>query len=100
MKPYLVHVHLKDAVPREDAEPQLVPVGEGGYIDYPAQLQALVDMGYEGACSLETHWRPTEELDTDLLDRPGGEAFSATGEAASRICLDNLKRIMAGLRVP
>jgi len=98
MKPYLIHVHLKDAVRDENGEPKLVPVGEGGYIDYPAQLQALVDMGYEGACSLETHWRPAEELDENLLDRPGGAAFSASGERASRICFANLQRIVAGLR--
>jgi sugar phosphate isomerase/epimerase len=98
MKPNLIHVHLKDAVRDADGEPHCVPLGDGGYIDYPAQLQALLDMGYEGACSLETHWRPTQQLDEELLNRPGGAAFSALGEEASRICLDNLKRIIGGLR--
>jgi L-ribulose-5-phosphate 3-epimerase len=98
MKPFLIHVHIKDAVKVEKPEKgRCVPVGEGGYIDYPGQFQALIDMGYEGACSLETHWRPDAELDRDLLDRPGGAAFSASGEAASRICLDNIKEILAGL---
>jgi sugar phosphate isomerase/epimerase len=98
MKPYLIHVHIKDAVKADNPEKgQCVEVGTGGYIDYPAQFQALVDMGYEGACSLETHWRPSEELDRDLLDEPGGEAFSATGEPASRVCLENIKEIIAGL---
>ena len=99
MKPNLIHVHLKDAVRDESGEPHCAPIGEGGYIDYPGQLQALVDMGYEGACSLETHWRPAQQLDEDLLNRPGGATFSALGEEASRICLDNLKRIIGGLRV-
>ena len=98
MKPNLIHVHLKDAVRDESGEAHCVPIGEGGYIDYPAQLQALIDMDYEGACSLETHWRPAQALDEELLNRPGGAAFSALGEEASRLCLDNLKRIIAGLR--
>jgi sugar phosphate isomerase/epimerase len=97
MKPNLIHVHIKDAVRDESGEAHCVPVGEGGYIDYPGQLQALIDMGYEGACSLETHWRPAQELDEDLLNRPGGAEFSALGEEASRICLANLKRIIADL---
>jgi len=98
MKPNLIHVHIKDAVRDESGEAECVPVGEGGYIDFPGQFQALIDMGYEGACSLETHWRPAQKLDEDLLNRPGGAEFSALGEEASRICLDNLKRIIAGLK--
>ncbi|HJN14411.1 MAG TPA: sugar phosphate isomerase/epimerase family protein [Armatimonadota bacterium] len=99
MKPNLIHVHIKDAVRDENGEPHCVPVGDGGYIDYPGQFQALIDMGYEGACSLETHWRPSSELDEDLLNQPGGAAFSAAGEPASRICLDNIKAIIAGLKM-
>jgi sugar phosphate isomerase/epimerase len=98
MKPNLIHVHIKDAVRNESGEAECVPVGEGGYIDYPGQLQALIDMGYEGACSLETHWRPAQKLDEDLLNRPGGAEFSALGEEASRICLDNLQKMIAGLK--
>jgi len=92
MKPYMIHMHIKDAVqdPAAEGGARCVPVGDGGYIDYPAQFQALVDMGYDGACSLETHWRPSSELDEDLLNRPGGAAFSAGGEEASRICFDKI----------
>jgi L-ribulose-5-phosphate 3-epimerase len=99
MKPYIIHVHIKDAV-RDASVPdgaRCVPVGDGGYIDYPAQFKALVDMGYEGACSLETHWRPNAELDTELLNRPGGAAFSEGGELASRICLENIQGLISGL---
>ncbi len=100
MKPNMIHMHIKDAVkdPQAEGGARCVPVGDGGYIDYPAQFQALIDMGYQGACSLETHWRPTGPLDEALLNRPGGAAFSAGGEEASRICLDKIKAILAGLR--
>ena len=100
MKPYLIHVHIKDAVKDPEAEggARCVPVGDGGLIDYPGQFQALLDMGYEGACSLETHWRLSAELDEDLLNRPGGSAFSAGAEDATRICLDKIKDIIAGLK--
>ncbi|MEA3403881.1 MAG: sugar phosphate isomerase/epimerase family protein [Armatimonadota bacterium] len=96
MKPNLIHVHIKDAVRTPEAEERArcVPVGIGGYIDYPGQFRALMEMGYEGACSLETHWRSATELDEDLLNRPGGAAFSAGGEYASRVCLENLREIL------
>lgn len=100
MKPTLIHMHLKDAVKDPEAEggARCVPVGDGGYIDYPGQFQALKDMGYEGACSLETHWRISSQLDEDLLNRPGGAAFSAGGEESTRICLDKIKAMVANLK--
>ena len=95
IKPWMVHMHVKDAVKDpQTGEAKCVPIGDGGYIDYPGQFKALLEMGYEGVCSLETHWRPTEELDEDLLNRPGGSAFSATGEPATRICLEKLYGIL------
>jgi L-ribulose-5-phosphate 3-epimerase len=99
MQPYMVHMHIKDAVRDAEAEAgaRCVPVGDGGYIDFAAQFRALADMGYEGACSLETHWRPASALSEDLLNRPGGAAFSAGGEEASRICLSNISAMLAGL---
>ena len=95
MKPWLIHVHIKDATkdPESPEGARCVPIGEG-IIDYPGQFQALLDMGYAGACSLETHWRPSAELDRDLLNRPGGAAFSANAEGASRICLENISNIL------
>lgn len=100
MKPYLIHVHIKDAVkdPANEAGARCVPVGDGGYIDYPAQFQALVDMGYEGACSLETHWRPQSQLDEETMNKPGGAAFSAGGEEASRICFGKILAMLAHLK--
>ena len=90
LKPLMIHAHLKDAGKNpETGEMESVPVGEG-VIDWQGQLQAFVDEGYEGHLCLETHWRPTLKLDEDLLNRPGGAAFSEAGEEASRICLQNL----------
>ncbi len=96
MKPNLIHVHIKDAVrtPGAPDPARCVPVGIGGYIDYHAQFKALIEMGYEGACSLETHWRPKAQLDEDLLNRPGGSTFSEGGEYASRVCLENVREII------
>jgi sugar phosphate isomerase/epimerase len=101
MKPYMVHMHIKDAVRDPEAEggARCVPVGEGGYIAFPAQFRALVAMGYEGACSLETHWRPAAALSEDLLNRPGGAAFSEGGEEASRICLRNIADMLEALAI-
>jgi sugar phosphate isomerase/epimerase len=99
MKPYMIHMHIKDAVldPAHEGGARCVPVGDGGYIDYPAQFQALIDMGYEGACSLETHWRPDAELDEETMNKPGGAAFSAGGEVASRICFDKILAMIGDL---
>jgi len=101
MQPWLIHMHIKDAVKDPEAEggARCVPVGDGGYIDYPAQFQALADMGYEGACSLETHWRISAALSEEAMNRPGGAAFSSGGEESSRICLDKIQAMIAGLRV-
>ena len=89
----MVHFHLKDAVRDEESgEPKCVPVGEG-VIDWQGQVKALLASDYDGTVSLETHWRPTE-LTQEQLDRPGGAAFSESGEYASRVCLDNILRIV------
>ena len=98
LKRMTVHVHVKDAVKnRETGNIEWVAVGEGS-IDWQSQLQALVDDGYDGYVTLETHWRPAQELDESLLNRPGGGAFSEAGGEASRICMKNLAEMMGNLR--
>ena len=90
----MVHMHLKDA--RRDSttgEPKCVPVGKGA-IDFRGQLKALKNDNYEGYVSLETHWRPEEELSEEEINLPGGEKFSRLAEKASRICLENLQKLM------
>ena len=98
MKPTMIHAHLKDAGPNpESGEIESVPVGDG-VIDWQGQLQAFVDEGYEGHLCLETHWRPTLKIEEDLLNRPGGKAFSEAGEEASRICIENLQEMINNLK--
>ena len=98
LKPLMVHAHLKDAdLNRETGEMESVPVGEG-LIDWPGQLQAYVDDGYDGHLTLETHWRPKIKLADDIVHTPGGSQFSRDGEQASRICLQNLFQIISKLK--
>ena len=89
----MAHCHVKDARwNKAEGKAACTPIGEGD-IDYPGQIRALLRDGYQGYLSLETHWRP-EGLTEEQLSRPGGTAFSSTGEYGSRICLENLTRII------
>ena len=51
----IVHVHAKDCV-MAGLKPEWGPLGEMG-VDWKGQVAALVRDGYQGAVSLETHWR-------------------------------------------
>ncbi len=96
LKAGMIHCHAKDAAPGADGNPESVPVGTG-VVDWKGQIKELLDSGYEGYLSLETHWRPKKALSEDLLNRPGGAAFSEAGEEASRVCLDNIFGILKDL---
>jgi sugar phosphate isomerase/epimerase len=96
VKANMIHCHAKDAAPDADGEMQSVPVGTG-IIDWKGQIKELLDSGYKGYLSLETHWRQKKALSEDLLNRPGGSAFSEAGEEASRVCLDNIFGILKEL---
>ena len=96
LKPWIAHVHLKDVVwNQETGKPECVPIGTGE-VKIGEQLAALKRDGYDGCVSLETHWRP-EALDEELLQRPGGREFSSSGEYASRVCLENIWKILDGI---
>lgn len=98
VKDLLCHVHLKDArVNPETGKKENWIVGEGE-IDIAGQFVALAKDGYEGYVSLETHWRP-KSLDQDLLNRPGGSAFSLNAETASRVCLQNIRTMLKDLNL-
>lgn len=92
----IVHVHVKDCESdREKQQFECVEVGAGG-IDWQAQFQALADDGFDGYCSLETHWRP-KTLSKEEIDTPGGSTYSKDGEYASRKCLENMNAMIERL---
>lgn len=89
----IIHIHVKDAVrtPSLESPARATPVGEGE-VGWDYHLREISRSGYTGLLSLETHWRRAE-LDKSLLHLPAGEAFSAGGDEASRICLARLIEI-------
>ncbi|MDE0298687.1 MAG: sugar phosphate isomerase/epimerase [Candidatus Poribacteria bacterium] len=98
LKRMMVHVHVKDSAKNSaTGKIECVAIGEG-VIDWQNQLRALLDDGYDGYISLETHWRPARKLDESLLNRPGGSTFSETGEVASQVCMKNLLAIIEKIR--
>ncbi len=95
IKDMLVHVHIKDAKRQPEGEPKIMRIGEGD-VDFPGQFRALIRDGYDGVASLETHWRPVE-LSKELVNKPGGEAYSASAERASRLCMESIREILVNL---
>ena len=85
IKPYVAHVHVKDArmidTPDHGQQVQWCIIGEGE-IDYPGQFAALKRDGYAGWISLETHFRPA------IGTGPEGKG---TEEDGSRPCLAYLQ---------
>lgn len=73
----IVHVHAKDCV-MEGLKPAWGPLGEMG-VDWKGQVAALVRDGYQGAVSLETHWRG-----------PDGDRLQA-----SIVCGRNLRELVS-----
>lgn len=83
----IIHIHVKDAVvtPGGTSPARPSPVGSGD-VGWKQHLREIRRSGYRGLLSLETHWRK-KELDKELLHLPAGDAFSAGGDEASRICM-------------
>ncbi len=50
------HMHCKDVVRKADGTFEWAAMGRG-IIDYVGQFRAMVQAGYSGTMSLETHWR-------------------------------------------
>lgn len=82
VRPYLAHVHIKDALRGPDGQPECVRVGSG-WVDYLALLRALLSDGYTGWLSLETHYRINAALTEEQMRLPQGSAFSQGGLAAT-----------------
>ncbi len=92
----LHHIHVKDARRVTPAPGALaavaMPVGLGD-VGWRAHLAAILQSGYAGNFSLETHWRVIQIAEADL-HLPAGYGFSRGGEEASRVCLHNLRELL------
>jgi len=97
LSPYLLHVHIKDAR-RNPAtgSVQAVPLGDGE-VPYSSIFARLVEDGYAGFVSLETHYRIAGPLSAEAARLPGGAAFSAGGLEASELCLRRWEAMLAAL---
>jgi len=96
IQPVMIHGHMKDGAPNAEGKMESVPVGEG-LIDWRGQFRAYLEDGYRGYLSLETHWRPKKALAEELVHRPGGAAFSESGEEATRYCLTKIREMLESL---
>lgn len=89
IRPWMRHVHLKDAVIGSDGQARACRLTTGRAGIAPL-AEALKADGYEGYLTLEPHYRTTGGISDELMRLPGGEAFSAGGYASARECLDSL----------
>lgn len=96
VKPYIGHVHVKDAVRNQNGTVESVKIGTG-VVGWPRQLAALKQDGYDGYLSLETHYRRGSHIDNELMRLPGGEAFSLHGREASVECIQALKEMLCSV---
>lgn len=92
IRPYFVHVHIKDAI-RTQANVSCVKVGTG-QVGYPILLRRLAQDGYDGWLSVETHYRTGAHLTEEQLRLPGGADFSSGGAIATAECIAALKDIL------
>lgn len=81
VKPYLVHIHIKDAVFDKSGEPVCVAPGLGK-VGYQELLKQLKVDGYNSWLSLEPHYRKDIRLTEAQMRMPQGTAFSEGGEEA------------------
>ena len=95
LRPWIRHVHMKDAVAKE-GDTVGVAIGDGA-LDITGQLRALAADSYTGYVTLEPHFRLESALDEEQLRRPGGSAFSENGYLPSLICMENLQTILEKL---
>lgn len=65
----IFHVHLKDPVTKVGKK-GFTEFGKGE-LDYHSQIRALVEDGYEGAISMETHWRDAGREESTRLSLRG-----------------------------
>lgn len=92
LKPYIRHVHLKDAkstTGRDFYEPALMGRGD---VDFHGLLRRLKADGYDGWVSIETHYRMKRAAFSESeLATPQGSGFSDGGYEATQAYLDILR---------
>lgn len=93
IKPYMVHMHLKDAIRNKDKGATGAPIGKG-QVDYIGQFRDLIKSKYDGYVVLETHYRPSHNITDELLASPKGKAFSHLGYEATKECLINWIKLL------
>lgn len=93
VKPYLAHVHVKDAVFSEGG-PLCVKPGTG-LVDYEGLLAAMVRDGYDGWLSLEPHYRKNVVLTEAQMRIPQGGDFSRGGRETLKESAEALRRMLA-----
>ena len=76
IRPFLRHIHVKDAVADGSGGYQWAVIGQGD-LNYTGQFEALRKDGYDGFVSLETHYIP----------------HGGTPEEGSRACLAALQKM-------
>lgn len=96
IRPYLMHIHIKDAQ-QYDGGLQCLKIGEGevGYADL---LPRLLADGYDGWLSLETHYRTTAQLSEAQMRLPQGQAFSQGGMDATAESIEALRALLCAAR--
>ncbi|MDO8540862.1 MAG: sugar phosphate isomerase/epimerase family protein [Opitutaceae bacterium] len=96
IRPRIFHIHAKDArrvTPKPGAlHAVATPVGLGD-VCWRTHLREIINGGYRGMISLETHWR-VQQLAEESLHLPAGYGFSKGGEEATRVCLHNLRMLL------
>lgn len=97
MKPYIRHVHIKDAVRLPEGGAKAVRIGTGE-ADTALQMRLLADLNYSGWMSLETHYRLDKQLDEALIRIPGGAEFSHGGYAASAESMESWLPLIAAAK--
>lgn len=92
IKPFIAHMHLKDAVREGD---KTIGVAFGtGQVDYKGQFRALLESSYDGFIVMETHYKKGSNIDEELLKKPMGSKFSQLGYESTEECLINLDRLI------
>ena len=92
IKEKIAHIHLKDAVRKEDGSPEGVVIGDG-MLDINGILLKLLEVGYEGFVVQEPHFRIASTLSEDELKLPGGANFSEGGYEATEMSMKRFKEI-------